>query len=258
VSPSQPHDHDASGPAALLAAKASLRDEVWRAMSVKGIARFPAPAHRIPNFVGAEAAAGRLAETAEWQRAQTIKSNPDAPQLPVRVRALRDGKLLYMAVPRLAVADPFFLLDPEQLADPPHQAASIKGAGRSARTVALEQMEPVDLVVTGCVAVGEDGARLGKGGGFSDLEFALAAAAGLVDARTIVATTVHDVQVQAAGAIPTTDHDIRVDLVVTPERTIATRRGRRRVPALDWRVLSEEKIAAIPLLTRLRIDQRSA
>src|SRR5262249_48832186 len=121
-----------------------------------------------------------------------------------------------------------------------------------ARTIALEQMEPVDLVVTGCVAVGEDGARLGKGGGFSDLEFALAAAAGLVDARTIVATTVHEVQVQPAGAIPTTAHDIRVDLVVTPERTIRARRGRRRVPKLDWRELSDEKVAAIPLLGRLR------
>ena len=176
------HDHDAAGPAELLAAKAALRDEVWRAMSVKGIGRFPAPANRIPNFVGAEAAAGRLAEAHVWQRAATIKSNPDSPQLPVRVRALADGKLLYMAVPRLAEAEPFFVLDPETLADPPRKAASIKGAARSARTVSLDAMEPVDLVVTGCVAVGEDGARLGKGGGFSDLEFALAAAAGLVDA----------------------------------------------------------------------------
>ena len=122
------HDHDAAGPAELLAAKASLRDDVWQAMSVKGIARFPAPANRIPNFVGAEAAAARLAETAQWERAATIKSNPDSPQLPVRVRALRDGKLLYMAVPRLAEADPFFVLDPEHLADAPRQAASIKGA----------------------------------------------------------------------------------------------------------------------------------
>jgi 5-formyltetrahydrofolate cyclo-ligase len=246
------HDHDAAGPADLLAAKAALRDEVWRAMSVKGIARFPSPANRIPNFVGAEAAAEQLAATTEWQRAQTVKSNPDSPQLPVRVRALQDGKLLYMAVPRLAEADPFFVLDPEYLADPPRKAASIKGAARSARTVGLDAMEAVDLVVTGCVAVGEDGARLGKGGGFSDLEFALAAAAGLVGARTIVATTVHDVQVQPAGAIPTTAHDITVDLVVTPSVVIRTGRTRRRVPKLEWRDLSDEKIAAIPLLTRLR------
>ena len=66
---------------------------------------------------------------------------------------------------------------------------------------------PVDLVVTGCVAVGEDGARLGKGGGFSDLEFALAAAAGLVDERTVVVTTVHDVQVQPEGIDPDGAHD---------------------------------------------------
>lgn len=250
------HDHDAAGPAELLEAKAALRDEVWRAMSVKGIARFPAPTNRIPNFVGAEAAANRLADETEWQRAQTIKSNPDSPQLPVRVRALRDGKLLYMAVPRLAAVDPFFVLDPEHLADPPHRAASIKAAGRSARTVGLDAMEPVDLVVTGCVAVGEDGARLGKGGGFSDLEFALAAAAGLVGTRTVVATTVHDVQVRPAGEIPTTEHDIRVDLVVTPNEVVRTARARRRVPTLDWNELSGEKIAAIPLLMQLR--RRSA
>ena len=41
----------------------------------------------------------------------------------------------------------------------------------------MVELAPVDLVVTGCVAVGVDGARLGKGGGFADLEFALATAA---------------------------------------------------------------------------------
>ena len=246
------HDHDARGPADVLAAKATLRDEVWSAMSVKGIGRFPAPENRIPNFVGAEAAATRLAGTAEWQRANTVKSNPDSPQLPVRVRALQDGKLLYMAVPRLAERDPFFLLDPAQLADPPRRAASIKGASRSARTVGIDEMEPVDLVVTGCVAVGEDGARLGKGGGFSDLELAIASAAGLVSGRTVVVTTVHDVQVQPPGRIPVTAHDFAVDLVVTPTRVLKTHRGRRRLPRLDWASLSDEKIAAIPLLGALR------
>jgi 5-formyltetrahydrofolate cyclo-ligase len=35
-------------------------------------------------------------------------------------------------------------------------------------------------------------ARLGKGGGFSDLELAVAAEAGLVDRSTVVVTTVRD------------------------------------------------------------------
>ena len=141
-------------------------------------ARFPGAEGRIPNFVGAEAAAECLRGVAAWQRAGTVKANPDAPQWPVRQRALEDGKTLYMAVPRLAEAKPFFLLDPTQLAYSPRQASSIKGASRSALTVDVSDLEPVGLVVAGCVAVGEDGARLGKGGGFSDLELAVAAEAG--------------------------------------------------------------------------------
>jgi len=247
------HDRDAGGPAALLAAKAVLRERVWEAMAVKGINRFPGPDNRIPNFVGAERAAELLAETEEWRAARTVKSNPDSPQLPVRVRALKDGKLVYMAVPRLAEVDPFFVLDPDQLADPPARAASIKHAARSARTIDFAAMTPVDLVVTGCVAVGEDGARLGKGGGFSDLEFALAAAAGLVDDHTVVVTTVHDIQVQPGGSIPVVAHDLHVDLIAPPTRLLrAPRRSGDQVPALDWADLTDEKIAAIPVLGRLR------
>jgi 5-formyltetrahydrofolate cyclo-ligase len=41
------------------------------------------------------------------------------------------------------------------------------------------------------VAVNRQGARVGKGGGFSDLEFALLVEAGLVGTDTVVATTVH-------------------------------------------------------------------
>jgi 5-formyltetrahydrofolate cyclo-ligase len=247
------HDRDAGGPPELLAEKAGLRERVWDAMAVKGIGRFPGPANRIPNFVGSERAARMLAGTDEWWNATTIKSNPDSPQLPVRVRALKDGKLVYMAVPRLAGADPFFVLDPNHLADPPARAASIKGASRSARTVAIDAMTPVDLVVTGCVAVGEDGARLGKGGGFSDLEFALAAAAGLVDEATVVVTTVHDVQVQPPGTIPTVPHDMRVDVIATPTTVVrCPRPARHRLPALAWDELTEEKVEAIPVLGRLR------
>jgi 5-formyltetrahydrofolate cyclo-ligase len=246
------HDIDAGGPRDVLDVKAALREQVWRAMSTKGIARFPSPDGRIPNFVGAERAADALADTPEWKRARSVKSNPDSPQLPVRVRALEDGKLLYMAVPRLAERNPFFVLDPEQLHGSFRSAASIKGAARAGASVSLDTMQSVDLVVTGCVAVGEDGARLGKGGGFSDLELALAAAAGLVDRRTVVVTTVHDVQVQPAGTVPIAAHDIHVDLVVTPSRVLrCPRRRGPRLPRLDWSQLTEEKISAIPLLSQL-------
>jgi 5-formyltetrahydrofolate cyclo-ligase len=226
---------------------------VWDALRTAKAARFPGAEGRIPNFIGAEAAAEHLRGVTPWQRALTVKANPDAPQWPVRQRALEDGKTLYMAVPRLAEEKPFFLLDPTRLAGSPRQASSIKGASRSAVPVDVAALEPVDLVVAGCVAVGEDGARLGKGGGFSDLELAVAAEAGLIDSSTVVVTTVHDLQVRRAGEIPTTEHDIHVDVIVTPERVMECKRPRRyQAPRLRWDDLTEEKIAAIPLLQRLR------
>src|SRR6516165_9634528 len=240
------HDRDAGGPADVLAAKAALRREVWSALSAARVARFPGAAGRIPNF------------TAAWQAARTVKANPDSPQLPVRQRALADGKTVYMAVPRLAGPEPFFALDPDHLSEPPRKAASISGASRSARRVALADLSPVDLVVMGSVAAGEDGARLGKGGGFADLEFALATAAGLIGPDTVCVTTVHELQVCLAGTIPLTGHDVPVDFIVTPERVIDCRpRHRPRTAArICWDDLTEEKIAAIPLLAAQRTRPR--
>ena len=249
------HDHDAGGDAEVLAHKRALREATWDRMVAAGVGRFPAPHNRIPNFVGAEAAAERLRSQPAWASAATVKSNPDSPQWPVRQRALEDGKVVYMAVPRLAEDDPFFLLDPHDLADTPRKASSIKGATRSARTVTVAELEPVDLVVTGCVAVDRSGARLGKGGGFSDLEYALAWEAGLIGPGTVVVTTVHDVQVLPDGDIPMTDHDFRLDLVVTPDEVIECSPGERAPAAIRWGELTEDKIRSIPLLTRLATDR---
>jgi 5-formyltetrahydrofolate cyclo-ligase len=256
--PAPRHDRDAGGPAEVLAAKAALRQEVWSQMSAARVARFPGAAGRIPNFTGAEAAAERLRALDVWQAAGTLKANPDSAQLPVRQRALEDGKTVYMAVPRLAAPEPFFALDPAHLSEPPRKAASISGASRSARRVTLAELPPVDLVVMGSVAAGEDGARLGKGGGFADLEFALATAAGLIGPGTVSVTTVHELQLRPAGAIPVTGHDVPVDVIVTPERVIdcRPRHGPRHPAAIRWDDLTEEKIAAIPLLSAQRAGQQ--
>jgi 5-formyltetrahydrofolate cyclo-ligase len=238
----------------VLAAKAALRQQIWDAMRAARVARFPGAAGRIPNFTGAEAAAERLCGTAAWRAAHALKANPDSAQLPVRQRALEDGKTLYMAVPRLAEPEPFFALDPDHLAEPPRAAASISGAARSARRVRLDEMTPVDLIVMGCVAAGQDGARLGKGGGFADLEYAVASAAGLIGPHTVCVTTVHELQVRPAGTIPVTEHDVPLDLIVTPDRVIdcRPRHGPRSPAEIRWDHLTEEKIAAIPLLAAQR------
>lgn len=246
------HEHDAGGDPAVLAAKSDLRREAWSALKRAKAARFPGAEGRIPNFVGAEKAAEQLRADPVWRGASTLKANPDSPQLPVRRRALEDGKTVYMAVPRLAADKPFLELDPATLQVPARQAASITGSAQHGRAVDVAGMQPVDLVITGCVAVSGDGARLGKGGGFSDLEYAVGWEAGLIGPSTVVATTVHDVQVVDVGRIPVTDHDFRLDVIFTPTQVIRCGTRGRQAPAIRWDELTEEKIASIPLLARLR------
>jgi 5-formyltetrahydrofolate cyclo-ligase len=178
-----------------------------------------------------------------------VKANPDSPQLPVRARALADRKLVYMAVPRLTDAKPFILLDPNRLKVPPRRAASIRGAAAEGRKVSIDEMRPVDLVICGTVAVNRKGVRLGKGGGFSDLEFALLVEAGLISNKTLLVTTVHPLQV-LDEELPETAHDFRVTRIVTPDEVITCRRT-RRPPGILWEHLDEEKINAIPVLARL-------
>jgi 5-formyltetrahydrofolate cyclo-ligase len=87
--------------------------------------------------VGADRAAERLAGLPAWQEAQVVKANPDRAQLPVRLLALRAGKLLYLAVPNLATLQPFYLLDPSTLTLPFEQAAASQGAAQAAQRIGV-------------------------------------------------------------------------------------------------------------------------
>ncbi len=235
--------------------KQGFRERVWGLLEEKSVARFPGTHGRIPNFTGAEAAAERLAELDEWRRTAVLKANPDSPQLPVRTRALKDGKLVFMAVPKLAEPRPFVLLDPARISSNVRNAASIKGAMKVGRPVLFGQMRKIDLVVCGTVAVNRSGARIGKGGGYSDLEFGLLTEAGLIDDRTVIATTVHEVQVLDED-LPETDHDFRVDIIVTPSAIIRTGASSRQRPTgILWSHLDSEKIAAVPVLAELHKER---
>ncbi|MBD0740502.1 5-formyltetrahydrofolate cyclo-ligase [Streptomyces sp. CBMA29] len=230
-------------------AKQAVRDRVWRRLIEGGGA--PDDSYgKIPGFYGNEGTAQRLAELDVWQRAKTVKANPDWAQLPVRVRALNDGKLLYMAVPRMASLEPFYELDPKTLTVSIEEAAEKRGAAQVARRVGVDAMRPVDVVVCGSVAVNRSGARIGKGAGYSDLEVALLIEAGLVTAETVIVAPVHGLQV-VDDNIPETEHDFSVDYIVTPDEVIPCT-NRRRPDGLVWNDLTAEKIAAIPVLSARR------
>lgn len=99
------------------------------------------------------------------------------------------------AVPKLADVQPFYRLDPAIVGDDSATVAVSAGAAAHAPKVGIHQMRPVDLVICGSVAVNRDGARVGKGAGYADIEVALLVEAGLIGPETILATTVHAAQV---------------------------------------------------------------
>jgi 5-formyltetrahydrofolate cyclo-ligase len=231
--------------------KDQFRQEIWKAMDREGVSRFPGAGGRIPNFAGAKLAAERLASHRLWKRARVIKANPDSPQTHARRAALEEGKTLIMAVPRLRDPHPFRLLDPKRLSrQATREAATIKGALRHGRIVAVDDLPEVDFVLCGSVAVNLSGARIGKGGGFSDLEYGILIEAGRIDAHTIVATTVHPIQI-VREHLMMTDHDLPVDLVATPRAAIEVERQYDRPRGILWDHLQPPQIREIPILERI-------
>lgn len=241
-------------------AKQAIRARVWDLLVAERVVE-PGVHGYIPAFTGADAAADRLAALPEWQAAQVVKAVPDRAQQPVRERALRDGKLLYVAVPKLAAEMPFFVLDPTDLTAATAEAATAEAAtrehaGRHARKIAVEDMRRVDIVVCGSVAVNRRGTRVGKGAGYSDIEVALLQEAGRIGPSTVIVTTVHPHQV-IDEPIPETEHDFSVDLIVTPDEVIQCE-PQRRPTGLYWNTLTPAKIAAIPVLAARAAAARHA
>ena len=235
-------------------AKDQLRATVWEQLKVHG-ATVGEPVGHIPRFAGADQAAARLAALPIWHRARVIKSNPDTAQEPVRLRALQDDKVVYMAVPRLTHERCFVALEAADLRQrdiPLEVAATHRGAMRHGRLVALAEMRPIDLVIVGCVAVSRDGGRTGKGAGFADLELGILRQLGLVQADTPIVTTVHALQIVASAELPMLTHDWSLSWIVTPDEAIATASQRAQPPGLQWEHLRPEQLVTIPVLQTLR------
>jgi 5-formyltetrahydrofolate cyclo-ligase len=233
--------------------KDAIRQKVWNRVVAAGVARFPSAPGRVPNFAGAERAASLLCQLTIWKRARVIKVDCGAPQLAVRRAALRDGKILYLPLPGLRSERCFLEIDPARIGANAWRAATIHGALRFGRPVAPHELRPVDLVLVGSVAVSRQGARVGKGSGASDLEYALLRQAGRVREYTPIMTTIHPLQV-VDDRIPMRAHDIPVDFMITPDQVVAAPSLYPRPRGILWDLLPDERIRAIPVLRKGRRD----
>jgi len=236
-----------------------IRKRTWDYMEENDIARQPRPVHhRIPNFHGAEQAAARLAELPEFEQACCVKVNPDTPQRQVRQLVLERDKMLLTPQPRLRTGFFSTLTVADNMPSDGliSQLTNSKGVAQYGTPVGLDAEYTVDLVVVGSTAVcPETGARVGKGEGFAELEWGILSLQGNLDAaKTLVVTTVHDCQVvndMPRGAL--TKHDVPVDIIITPTRTIRVGNGRAPKPSgVFWDLLSPQKLSQIRVLQTLK------
>ena len=79
-----------------------------------------------------------------------------------------------------------------------------------------ESLKEADLIVIPALAASTDGTRLGQGGGWYDRAL-MHRSPGVP-----VVAVIFDDEVVEAGLIPAEPHDVPVDAIVTPTRTIAT------------------------------------
>ncbi len=231
-----------------------VRTRIWYDLVATGVNIGPVDS-RIPNFAGADIAALNLSHLDAWKTARTVKCNPDPPQIPVRLRALYDGKIVYAPVPELVKPFPFVRLDPAVLEKKVIQfelAATSQGFVEYGEPVEFEDMEPLDFVVVGCVAVTRNGGRTGKGGGFADLELGIFRELGKLKPETPLTTTVHSAQV-----VPNTDvimqgHDSALHFIATEAELIDTATPYPQPTGVAWDFVQDDQYRDIPFLKTLR------
>ncbi|XP_046720998.1 methenyltetrahydrofolate synthase domain-containing protein isoform X2 [Silurus meridionalis] len=206
------------------ATKWEIRQKVWDYLEEKDLAKFPRPVHhRIPNFKSATAACDRLPVLQVFQSSSVVKVNPDKPQERARFHTLHAGKTLLVPTPRLRTGLFNKIIPPPGATKEDLRVCSMsQGVKEFSVPVGLDASVHVDLVVVGSVAVSEKGYRIGKGEGYSDMEYAMMVSMGAVNESTVVVTVVHDCQVVDIPEGLMESHDLTVDYIFTPSRIIRT------------------------------------
>ncbi|KFO77900.1 Methenyltetrahydrofolate synthase domain-containing protein, partial [Cuculus canorus] len=211
---------------------------------------------------GASHAATRLLSLQDFRAANTVKVNPDAPQKNARFLALEAKKTLLVPTPRLRTG--LF----NKIVPPPGATKEIlricatsQGIKEYSVPVGLDGKARVDLIVVGSVAISENGWRIGKGEGYADMEYAMMVSMGAVQEDTPVITIVHDCQVVDIAEELLDDHDLTVDYILTPTRTIKTNCKRPKPQGILWHkasylCLHYEMLEKIPILKSLRYREK--
>jgi 5-formyltetrahydrofolate cyclo-ligase len=219
--------------------KASIREKVWEKLGFHGL---------IPPFEGAGKAAERLRGLPEYKSAKRVMVPPDQAQLQVRINALMDGKELIMASPGLR--EGFFLVRKDMIKVPLWPKA-LRGSNIAfyGKPLSLKEIGEIDLLITGAVAVGLNGGRLGKGKGYFDLEYQILREIGAVKEDVPIVAHVDDSQV--FDEVPLEEGDVSVNVIVTPTRVLRVNGPLWRPQGIKWDRIPSKLIKRMKLLWEL-------
>ncbi|XP_042294663.1 methenyltetrahydrofolate synthase domain-containing protein [Sceloporus undulatus] len=238
--------------------KSDIRQKVWDYMEANNLADFPRPVHhRIPNFKGSFQLGYSIQTCDIFDKAREVKVDPDKPLEGIRLAVLQARKTLLVPTPRLRTG--LFnriVLPPGATKEILRKCATSQGVRDYSVPVGLDAKVQVDLVVVGSVAVSEKGWRIGKGEGYADMEYAMMVSMGAVKEDTVVVTAVHNCQVMDIPESLLGDHDLTVDYILTPTRTIKTGCKRPKPQGILWNKISHETLAKIPVLKNLRYREK--
>jgi 5-formyltetrahydrofolate cyclo-ligase len=232
-----------------------LRAQVWDAF--RAVARPDSRFHWdfssfIADFEGSERCVGRVRSLAAWSRSPLLFITPDNSTELIRRAAMADSKPFLMTT--YGIRRGFLALDPRDVPEAERSyAATLDGMDRYARPIDLAEIrggEQIGLLVTGGSAVNRAGHRMGKGHGYFDLEWALLSEIGATGEFSEIVDVVHDCQLVDI-AVAAAAHDVPVDWIITPTRTIRATTQARPPGRVYWDLLRGTELAGVPPVIEL-------
>ena len=213
----------------------------------------------IADYEGSDAGAELLAGLDAYRDAKVLFVTPDNNLEFFRERVIRDGKTMIMT--NYGISRGFFIIRPGDVPEGKEELAStLDGVQRfwTHRTLAqlADEVELVDLLISGASAITPSGIRFGKGHGYFDLEWAMFYTKGLVDPeRSVVVAVGHDCQVVDVP-VAVRPYDTAIDIIVTPTQVIETRNEfAKPTGGVFWYLLEPDMLGRIPPLQELWAEE---
>ncbi|KAI3389229.1 hypothetical protein SNEBB_007778 [Seison nebaliae] len=244
--------------------KITLRNRMWNFMNNKYMNENYKKFHYInTNFTPHNRLdTGMFDKLPFFNEATKIKCDPDFAYLPLRLKIVTQNKELFIPNSRNHNSILYSISVPVHFKNDKSYASylvSSKGMREFGKPVHQSELPKLQVLVVAAVGVDLCGNQIGKGGSFSDMEYCVLREYGVITDDTVVVSFVDDNQIYK-GIIPSTkmnEHDIVIDVIVTPTQIIRTTPNRKKPTGIIWNKISRRQYRRIYLLRKLRLEHHN-